>query len=309
MNKFQKILLMTCTLVNGATLAGTMGPACVKEGVTVPCERRAWEIGGQALYLNVTNTNMGNALASFTNSNNETEFFNPFTHWQWGFMLEGAFHFNKGSDLNLNWYHYNNLQSPTFLQNTPTVSPVSINSALNTQWNAVNGEYGQLIDFTDYSNLRLFGGGQYFQLIHNITYNVSSLSSSESLNTRYNGFGPRIGADLAHHWANGFALYATGAASLLIGDADFNTTTVGFADAVVGTSHASILSLVPELEGKLGAKYLYALSQGDLSLNLGYMWVNYFNAYNYITVGRSLDTTSDFGVNGPYIGMKWLGTL
>lgn len=309
MNQFHKVLFITCTLVNGSALAGTMGPVCTKEGVTVPCERSAWDIGGQALYLNITNTNNANTLARLTNSSNETQFFNPFTHWQWGFMLEGSYHFHKGTDLNLNWYHYNNLQNPTYLQNTPTTVTVGINSSLSTQWNAVNGEYGQLIDFTDYSNLRLFGGGQYFQLINNNTMKASSFPNSESFNTRYNGFGPRIGADLAHHWNNGLAFYATGAASLLIGDANFNTSTVGYADSTTGTSYASILSLVPELEGKLGAKYLYALPQGDLSLNFGYMWVNYFNAYNYATVGRGLNTNSDFGLNGPYIGMKWLGTL
>lgn len=307
MNKFQKILIATCTLINGTVLAGTMGAACVKEGISVPCEHPAWDIGGQALYLNITNTNTGNTLANFTSVTRETNFFNPFSAWQWGFMLEGSYHFNKGNDLNLNWYHYSSLQSATFLQDTLT-SNTTLNASLNAQWNAVNGELGQLIDFNNYSNLRLFGGGQYFQLIHNYSVTVPASSITESYNTRYNGFGPRIGADLAHEWGHGFALYATGAASLLIGDADFNTSTAGFAD-VLGTSHASVLSLVPELEGKLGAKYLYSLSQGDLSVNLGYMWVNYFNAYNYVTTEKAVDTTSDFGLNGPYIGMKWLGTL
>ena len=73
------------------------------------------------------------------------------------------------------------------------------------------------------------------------------------------------------------------------------------------STHGSTTTINPALEGKLGATYTYAMAQGDLSLDLGWMWVNYFNVLS--TGTRGATNQSDFGVQGPFVGLKWLGNV
>jgi hypothetical protein len=66
--------------------------------------------------------------------------------------------------------------------------------------------------------------------------------------------------------------------------------------------------IVPEFETKLGASYDYSLAQGDISLNMGWMWVNYFDALTRSYVGGASQTTS-LSLQGPFVGLTWLGSL
>ena len=303
MNHIKKIALSILALSSGIAYAGTMGVVCTAGNVTIPCPHRAWDVGIQALYLKPAYNTDTSYVTSFTNAAGATQWQRLDANWKWGFKLEGSYHFSTGNDLNLNWYHYNNTTTNSIITGT-SAAPLTQSIINNPKWDAVNAEFGQMVNFGDFKRIRLHGGAQYAQLSQRITSNTA-VFAPEQIYAKFNGFGPRIGADMSYDWGHGFAVYANGATALLVGDNTFNTTTSGGFDTS-GSSFGSSTSVIPEIEGKLGAKYTYMLSQGDLSLDVGYMWLNYIQSQTFLTTA-GFGGTSDFTLNGPYVGLKWLG--
>src|SRR5262249_52949811 len=104
--------------------------------------------------------------------------------------------------------------------------------------------------------------------------------------------------------------------------------TSGVIDSVafgpVGIS-ASSMRVIPSLQAKLGGTYTYSMAQGDLTLDAGWMWINYFEAIS--TTGGALFGTlpaaigggdvvypvppiaTNLGLQGVYFGLKWLGNV
>ncbi|MDP3705264.1 MAG: Lpg1974 family pore-forming outer membrane protein [Legionellaceae bacterium] len=333
MLNLKKTAVAVLALGSGAVFAGSMGPVCSAVNVTVPCESTAWDLGAKALYLQA---NAGSAARSVTTTTNTVDLDrNP--QWGWGFMVEGSYHFNTGNDLNLNWYHINNSHSggfngsraididPTsdlFIRNLAGTSTTfnRISSTIDPHWDAVNLEFGQHVDFGENKSIRFHGGFEYARLTADgsshlqgtVITSTASLpfNSTRSTDVSYNGFGPRLGTDMAYDWGNGLGIYANGAASLLAGSSKFNQVRTDLINGRSVTVNSSSTIVVPELEAKLGATYSYAMAQGDLTLDVGWMWVNYFNPIR-AQGGKVTDNleTGDFGLEGPFIGLKWLGNV
>jgi len=324
---------------SSAVFAGTMGPVCTPGNVTVPCPITAWNVGGKALYLQSvydgdfgywgSNQSAGVIITPFTVNNYDYIEHEP--DWGWGFMLEASYHFSTGNDLNLNWYHHHRDYDDAFSFATnfelfDEFFNFGVVADTESRWDAVNLEFGQHVDFGDFKDIRFHAGVQYARIERDEAANFTFLGAvgapvaPVNLGTtfheyRYNGFGPRIGADMTYNWGNGFAIFGNGAAALLVGQSKFDTgfTNVGLVTAPVlpGTiTHGSKTAMVPELEAKLGAKYTYAMAQGDLTLDAGYMWVHYFNAIHGTRVFQNQAIfESDFSVHGPFIGLKWVGAV
>jgi len=337
MLNLKKTAVAVLAFGSSAVFAGTMGPVCAPGNVTVPCASQAWDFGVQALYLKpsysayqynrvITNTVSGANGGSVTTTNFNDN--NNSNNWGWGFKLEGSYHFSTGNDMNLNWYHLdhsvNNSGGPLALN---TVNGAVVDSVASFQdnatakWDAVNVEFGQHAHFGEWKNIRFHGGVQYARVEADVNAAASGIVSHSlpvpgvaglEATSKFNGFGPRIGADYLYNWGNGFAMYANGASALLVGTQSFNnsyatvdTTLTEVKVIDVKSSNGSATAVVPELEAKLGVKYTYAMAQGDLSLDGGWMWVNYFNAVN----AGPLTPQSNFAVQGPFLGLKWVGNV
>ena len=327
--------LAVIALGSSAAFAGTMGPVCSAVNVTVPCENTAWDIGGRALYMQPTTTTGYGVGTVVQNTSSYTFGANP--AWGWGFQLEGSYHYSTGNDFNLNWYHFrsggqtNTLAAPvTFAaaSNIFIASNATVNAAeasVSPAWDQVNMEFGQHVDFGENKFAR-FHGGMNFSRVANTGYRYVDISSTpitqaatpETLynntitrSSVYNGFGPRVGMDLNYEWGNGVGVYATGALSVLAGSSKASSTVTDWNKAENGYVFSlSQARVVPELDAKLGAMYTYAMAQGDLSLDIGWMWAHYTNALfggDYILQAKP--QSYDFGIQGLYFGMKWIGNV
>lgn len=299
MLNLKKAAVAVLALGSSAVFAGTMGPVCTPGSVTVPCERTAWDFGGKALYLQSTGVDFPNVIDTPTGST----FQNFNESWGWGFQLEGSYHFNTGNDLNVNWYHYsrettNSYLLPDVVAALGVAAPTFLR--IEPKWDAVNIEFGQHVDFGEQKNIRFHGGLQWAQVKREVNTSTAGILFTAG-ETKFNGIGPRVGSDMSFDLGNGFAIYGNGAMALLVGDNDFNATSNLLGFAVNGSK----TTVIPELEAKLGVTYTYPMAQGDLTLDAGYMWVDYINSQQF---GFN-DTRTDFALHGPYIGLKWIGNV
>ena len=298
MLNLKKTAVAVLALGSSAVFAGTMGPVCTPGNVTVPCERNAWEIGGYALYLQPVANGpfafFGTPSGVFT-GNNDT--------WDWGFALEAGYHYGTGNDLNVNWHHLDH--DINFF--APTVT--SLNH-FEGNWDEVNVELGQVVDFSATNRMRFHGGVQYSRLtaeanpLFVVPVTGGAAVSTAGYNSQYKGFGPRAGLDMNYGFGNGFGVYGKGASALLVGTSKFSDFTV-----VPGGVYASRTEVVPQFEAKLGANYTYAMAQGDLVLDAGYMWVDYLNVHQNSALNAGNVATSDVAFTGPYFGLKYVGNV
>jgi len=334
MLNLKKTALAVIALGSTAAFAGTMGPVCSAVNVTVPCENTAWDFGGRALYLQPTSEAWGQQSYVQGSSSITTAAQNP---WSWGFQLEGSYHYSTGNDFNLNWYHFigskstNRVNSAVaFLADQPFPAAAVLegtNDSVQPSWDQVNMEFGQHVDFGENKFVRLHGGMNFSRVglqantrfigAGTTTATQATVDQTDGFNGSYNGFGPRVGMDLNYEWGNGLGVYATGALSVLAGSSKSGFSQIqGAARAGIPNSqnysfnHALV---IPELDAKLGAMYTYAMAQGDLSLDVGWVWAHYTNALmvpSRDTLGNLLTARgADFGIQGLYFGMKWVGNV
>lgn len=348
MSNLKKTAVAILALSSSAAFAGTMGPVCVPGNVTVPCETTAWDFGAQALWLNPTIAGDLTYFNPYQSTTGYDVYNNRGNKFKWGFQIEGSYHYGTGNDIDVAWYHLNGAWDKSFYSTeydtaaVPVAHTATNNTVTHPNWDQVNVEFAQHMDFSETSKARFHEGIEYARVaangadnmsftntgttINGLTYTAGTLNYQESWNSSFNGFGPRGGLDLSYVFGNGVSIYGKAAASLLIGHTNWSGAKVG---NQVGRRinfntecwSGSSTRLVPELEGKLGATYTWAMSYGDVTFDIGYLWLNYFNALDgrhedndafneTITGGRSDKRgINDFALDGLYFGLKWLGNV
>ena len=115
---------------------------------------------------------------------------------------------------------------------------------------------------------------------------------------------------MSYAFGHGFSIYGNGAAAILAGSSK-NTRTYSDTSGIVSRFNPALSSakatvVAPELEAKLGINYTFMLAQGNLTLDAGYMLVNYFDVQLSDKFARPGD--NNFNVHGPYAGLKWVGS-
>lgn len=316
-------LAVLSAAVSGIAVAGSMGPVCTPGNVTVPCETRAWDLGIQALYLQPLYSSVGGYLPGPNNTIAQVK-----GDWSWGFRAEGSYHFNTGNDVTINWTHLGDdtavygLQGGTLSVNVQTNAVTqqlaTFSATINDKFDQVNLVMGQHADFGAVKKMRFYAGLQYAKIVDyvNYYYNITPASAlfivgnTQFVNADFNGVGPVTGIDYSYDITNGFSLTANAAASILYGSSRYNTGYVYNPSGLVITSKYGMQkAIVPSLEGKLGLNYAYQMAQGVLNLQGGYQAIDYFSALQSQGAGLfgGAISTTNYGVYGPYFGIKYVG--
>lgn len=283
----------------GSCNAGAIGDFCQQGSVTVPCKKTAWDAAIYALYLHPT-INIPLGYYGSRRENNHA-FFNPWGNDRgWGFNLQAAYHFNFGNDVHVDWTHFSVKQPADLILSFPATHYSHVSA--KEWWDSVNVEFGQTANFGENKTIRFHGGMQYFNF-------KEGLSRSNWLNNPgaysggvavFRGFGPRTGLDMSYDWVNGFKIYANTAGGFVVGKSKVDVWMTFDNSTIAG----AINLVVPEVDLKLGAKYQHAMARGLLSIDSGWMFINYYNAIH--SFGAVLAGQTNINFNGPYIGFKWM---
>ena len=320
----KKIIILTSFICVSIAQAGTMGvekSSCNPDNVTVSCPASYWDLGISALYLQPnTESNLLNPILLAPNNKSHT----INSPWDWGFLLEGSYHFNTGNDINLNWLHFSPDYTKSYFgnfTNNPLPQPFTTDLKFDTNVDIVNFEFAQTSHLGKKTNIRYFGGTQYIYAKINRTIHEFEITSFEPVNTlfqeskmttRFGGFGPRLGIDMTRDLKYGFALFAQGAMALLVGEskaklAGANISTI---NVYPFSAYGKKTHIVPELEAQLGANYQWDTKNGQFGLWAGWYFQHYFDLF-ILPPGESINpatifTQNNLSLDGPFIKGTWV---
>lgn len=320
--------------------------------VTVPNQQGGFTFGGDALLMRGTAPNLGYAVlfgpplatTEFTSVSGSLSDLD--TSYQWGFDALAAYRIpGTGNSVSLAWTHlgdFSNSSTKSFIipptDDEDSPDSFSQNANVKFNYNSVDLDLNQLVNFGDYFNFTMFAGARWADVEEDITRNYSSTtlidffdgtSTFEQENNEFKGIGPQIGFTGRYCLGWGFGIDANVVASLLVGNVDSDATlsTVVLSDALVTSSDTSTLNsndrtrVIPALDGSIGADYTYAFANCDRSsvkIQAGYKAINYFDmteetiSHTPVTAdngsfvsGFTLgNQSSNVDFDGPYVGIN-----
>ena len=313
--------------------SGAMGPKCQSVDVTTPCPASAWDLGLHAMYLKPS---ANASLGAFSLVNQDSAFKDQDQDWEWGFHIEASRHYGTGNDLNVEWFHFNSgesnfLKNPVVFINASAFTPngeaiIQVDYADirdRPVWDSVNIAFGQQVDFGESKFARLHAGINYSRVGVNGSQEMqfklgaagalTDYNLFRQLNFVFNGAGPRVGLDLNYESVNHFSVYGKGAIAALVGTskASVDLSDIENADNSYGLSR-NITKVVGAFDAKLGGMYTYDTKHGPLSIDVGWVWAYYktpnYSANSIFLSGQEL-AMADWGIQGLYFGLKWIGNV
>lgn len=303
--------------LNGLINAGTMGPVCQPDHVTVPCEtERSWFLGADAVYLQALYSDLRGIRPIITPTG--IAFEDAKNDWDWGYRIKGGFRFNAGTEIQANWLHYSNTNYINNISSPFNGFPA--NERDRNRFDQANITAGQSAHFGLKDKIHFYGGMQYANIQTNNTAFITSplvpLLTGGTLslfdNVSYQGYGPTFGINYAYDLFAGFNLTASAGAAVLYGTSRFHDGLVlSPANAILSQISARKKAVVPELEGKLGIAYSYDFAPGQIKLDAGFQVLNYFDALytQRVTPTGISFSTSSYALYGPYLGLKYTGNV
>lgn len=296
----------------------------------ISSEHNQWIVGGRGLYLQPSNGS-GASLTLGKSDVEQTTVLGAEPNWSWGFNVELGYQNSIGNDVYLNWSHFResvnsypsnfSVNNIYILQSYFTDAGVYQNFSVsnssfnvNPAWDQVNLEFAKQLHLGAIDKMRVHAGVNYsrvantggyqFLYAYTDTSNRSETNQfNDSFSASYNGFGPRLGTDLAHLLSNGYIVYGELAGSVLAGMTKATRTynnminMSGTSIPYNGLAAISRPRVVPELDARLGVKFEYFRPSGHLVADIGWLWVNYFGA---LTCNEQ-----NFGIQGLVVGLKW----
>src|SRR3990167_6100380 len=163
MVKLNKIVAVILALGSSMAFADSAKQPNASGNITIPVQKNSWRAGIAALYMQPSFCGNGLGYSSYSNygydfSGNLVEvngapnrLSNVKPNREWAFQLDGSYGFGNGNDIDVNWYHLNNVtkgslpQGTLFAGSAPALYAGFLN--VSTNWDAINVELGQRIDF------------------------------------------------------------------------------------------------------------------------------------------------------------------
>ncbi len=348
----KKVTLCLIAILGSASALAAGGndmalPTASGVNLMAPHQEGSWSFGAQANYFQPSND--FNYAYEGQQTGTSPDVYNVNTHSvdqdsEWGWGVDVTYHFpGEGRDVTLAYTQLDTDHSDSATQGNgsgdylygtgPVFAGTDVEPDINdeysnadahvdTDYQAVDLTFGQMITIGDRISLHPFAGLRYADIDYKADASYYSLNSSDqisgntgyqSLHSEFTGAGPRLGSDAAVNLGGGFSLHGTLGVSLLVGSQDNSASysETSYNSGVPDTDSTDTYNhdedsgtrVVPEADAKLSAMYNMDFNNGyGLGFEVGYQVTNYFNA-TMNDSGSYFDTSdqySDFSMQGPY---------
>lgn len=164
---------------------------------------KLWSVGFTALSLKPS-TSLINPYWTSPDGSTYTQVKSPSS---FGFAIEGSYLYGLGNDVSLNWLHFDQRNTNSFIGSIAALPDLGFQTIMNfkTNFDAVNVESAQNGLFNDRTRFRFHGGLHYVttdvtqSIINNeISSLHTQLTETSYLNSQFDGIGPRLGLDLSY---------------------------------------------------------------------------------------------------------------